>query len=112
MDGTFIWSSEKAIVKKGLSGYEMQNVEVDIRSYTGYLTEKSNAITICISPSSQDAHPMSQGLNNFRIFRCACFADRRVCKKCQKMRIGCALLDAHVLQTGGSVKKCLLDAHG
>ena len=50
-------------------------------------------------PSNQDAHPMRifthpmhQGFNNFRIFRCACFGDRRVCKKCQKMRIGCACI--------------------
>ena len=35
--------------------------------------------------------------------------------RCGKMRIGCAFLDAHVLQTGGSVKnakKCASDTSG
>ena len=44
-------------------------------------------------PSNHDAHPMRQGFN----------------------RLKCASLDAHVLQTGGSVKnakkKCASDAH-
>ena len=57
-----------------------------------------------------DAHLFNRKKLNPLCIRCACFADRRVCKTCQKMRIGCESLMRIFLAVKSWIP-CASDAH-